>query len=62
MPSEEAGYFRRTDNFLSLDRRRLARKVCVGLHPHELAVSPPGEQAFPRELCSNRPLVEPDIE
>lgn len=57
MPSEEAGYFRRTDNFPSLDRpEALSQSELVQL-PRYLAVCPPLEQAFASDLGTKGSLI-----
>ncbi|BDU11598.1 hypothetical protein AINA4_15190 [Aurantimicrobium sp. INA4] len=57
VPSEEAGYFRRTDNFPSLDRlEALSQSELVQL-PRYLAVCPPLEQAFASDFSTQRPLI-----
>jgi hypothetical protein len=61
VPSEEAGYFRRTDNFPSLDREWGERQSGQALHRLELAVSPPAEKSFAGEVSPNGPLVQADV-
>lgn len=57
MPSEEAGYFRRTDNFPSLDRlEALSQSELVQL-PLYLAVCPPLEKAFASDLGTKGSLI-----